>query len=124
MYQNKKDQGTASQGKKQKERRAHIRLGNGRFGTVEINASQKAKMKNISLSGMCLYVRKRLKTGNEYDIVIHDGENVLSLKGNLVWSKPLPQKSFSHEAGLQFVSMNKEREKSLNNYINRAGSGS
>lgn len=124
MYQNKKYQGTASQGEKQKERRAHDRLGKGRFGAVEINASQKAKIKNISLSGICLHMRNRLKTGNEYDIVIHDGENVLSLKGNLVWSMPLHQKSFSHEAGLQFVSMNKERERSLNDYINRAGTGS
>jgi diguanylate cyclase (GGDEF)-like protein/PAS domain S-box-containing protein len=123
MYQNKKNHGTALQGEKQKERRAHDRLGKGKFGDVEINAAQKAKIKNISRSGICLHTRKRLKTGNEYDIVIHDGEDVLSLKGNLVWSMPLHQKSFSHEAGLRFVAMDKRNEKSLDDYMNRVRSG-
>jgi len=123
MYQNKKNRGAALQGGEQKERRGCDRLEKGKFGTAEINASQKAKIKNISLSGICLHVRKRLKAGNEYDIVIHGEEGVLSLKGDLVWSMPLHQKTFTHEAGLRFVSMNKDRKKLLNDYMNRAGSG-
>lgn len=126
MYENKKSQAAveqtgASQVPEQRERRAHDRLETGKFSKVEINGSEKVKIKNISLSGICLLLRKRLKTGNEYDIVIHDIEDMISLKGKMVWSRPEPvnRKSYCHGAGLKFVSMNKGIERSLKNYLDK-----
>jgi hypothetical protein len=128
MYHAKKkhkfeEQAVSSTSEKEAESRIYKRFRTGNDSWAEINGSDRASIKDISVSGLCLRTSRHLDPSSTCKIKMLASSDDIVSDGIVVWSYLMGTKTEKgtslpyYETGLKFIEMNENTKKSLEKYI-------
>jgi hypothetical protein len=84
---------------------------------------ESAQTKNISKSGVCIYIPHTIKEGNvvRVEIPVTIGEIKKQIKAfcEVQWCREAQEKKGSYEAGLSFIAVKEDDVDLLHTYVNR-----
>ncbi len=89
-----------------------------------------AHTENIGVGGICLILKKDIKTFSEVDLELDlmDLQEHIRCKGRIVWNvlhrEEFPQKGQSYDLGIEFESVEKKDQQRLNDVVRKMAIGS